>query len=103
MARKESRKTTDTGTRRGQSAKREERSKEPARGEAAVRAETSRESEHAESHESGGTATGTLELTHDQIAERARRIWEQRGRPDGEDDRNWREAERQLKREMGIE
>lgn len=103
MARKESRKTTDTGTRRGQSAKREERPKEPARGEAAVRAETSRESEHAESQAGGGAATATLELTHEQIAERARRIWEQRGRPDGEDDRNWREAERQLKREMGIE
>ncbi len=103
MARKESRKTTGTGTRRGQSAKREETPKEPARGEAAVRAETSRESEHAETHEGGGTATATLGLTHDQIAERAKQIWEQRGRPDGEDERNWREAERQLKREMGSE
>jgi|GEM_PF-473668 len=103
MARRESRKTTDTGARRGQSARREAAPTEPARGEAAVRAETTREAQHAESHEGGGTATATLGLTHEQIAERARQIWEQRGRPGGEDERNWREAERQLKREMGIE
>jgi len=102
MARRESRKTTGTGTQRGQSAKREETPKEPARGEAAVRAEIARESAPPEAHEGGGTATATLTLTHDQIADRARQIWEQRGRPDGEDERNWREAERQLKKEMGI-
>jgi len=40
--------------------------------------------------------------THEQIAQRAREIWERHGRPHGEDVKNWREAEEELKREMGI-
>jgi hypothetical protein len=42
-------------------------------------------------------------LTHDQIAERAKRLWQQRGCPQGQDEYIWHEAERQLKRELGME
>jgi hypothetical protein len=35
--------------------------------------------------------------THDQIAQRALEIWMQHGCPPGEDEKNWLEAERQLK------
>jgi hypothetical protein len=41
-------------------------------------------------------------LTHDLIAARARTIWLQRGRSVNRDEENWREAEAQLKAEMGI-
>lgn len=41
-------------------------------------------------------------LTHDLIAERARTIWLERGRSVDRDEENWREAEAQLKAEMGI-
>lgn len=42
-------------------------------------------------------------LTHDLIAERARTIWRERGRSVDRDEENWREAEAQLKAEMGIQ
>ena len=42
-------------------------------------------------------------LTHDSIAERARTIWLERGRSSNRDEENWREAEAQLKAELGIE
>lgn len=42
-------------------------------------------------------------LTCDLIAERAMAIWLERGCPRDRDDENWREAEAQLKTEMGIE
>jgi len=41
-------------------------------------------------------------LTHDLIAERARTIWLKRGRSPDRDEENWREAEAQLKTEMGT-
>jgi hypothetical protein len=41
-------------------------------------------------------------LTHDLIAERARTIWLERGCSVGRDEENWREAETQLKTELGI-
>lgn len=41
-------------------------------------------------------------LTHEQIAERARQIWQQRGCRSGEDQQNWAEAEAQLKAELNI-
>jgi hypothetical protein len=40
-------------------------------------------------------------LTQDLIAERARTIWLERGSALGHDEENWREAEAQLKTEMG--
>ncbi|MBN2130785.1 MAG: DUF2934 domain-containing protein [Sedimentisphaerales bacterium] len=39
--------------------------------------------------------------THEQIAERARAIWQQRGCPSGEDEKIWYEAEAQLKGKLG--
>jgi hypothetical protein len=41
-------------------------------------------------------------LTHDVIAERARTIWRERGCAPDRDEENWREAEAQLKTELGI-
>jgi hypothetical protein len=98
MAKKETRRTTGTGGRRDQAAK-----GEGGRGEQAVAGEAISKARSTETGEGGGTATATIPITHAQIADRARQIWEQRGRPQGEDERNWREAERQLKRELGIE
>jgi len=42
-------------------------------------------------------------LTHDLIAERARTLWQERGCSSHRDEENWREAEAQLKAEMGVE
>ena len=42
-------------------------------------------------------------LTHDLIAERARAIWLERGCSLDQNEENWREAEAQLKAEMGTE
>jgi hypothetical protein len=41
-------------------------------------------------------------LTHALIAERARAIWLERGCSFNQDEENWREAETQLKTEMGT-
>ncbi len=41
-------------------------------------------------------------LTHDLIAERARTIWLERGCSSDQDEENWRDAEAQLRTEMGI-
>jgi hypothetical protein len=35
--------------------------------------------------------------THDQIAQRAKEIWQTKGCPSGQDKQNWLEAERQLR------
>ena len=43
-----------------------------------------------------------MALTRDLIAERAQAIWLQRGCPRNRDEENWREAETQLKTEMGT-
>jgi hypothetical protein len=48
------------------------------------------------------TSTATM-LTHEMIAERAWNIWQDRGRIPGEDERNWHEAENQLKAEFDID
>ena len=42
-------------------------------------------------------------LTHDLIAERARTIWQEHGCSLAQDEDNWREAEAQLKTELGVE
>lgn len=44
----------------------------------------------------------TVTLTHEQISQRAEAIWHQKGCQPGQDDQNWREAEAQLKAELGI-
>jgi hypothetical protein len=41
-------------------------------------------------------------LTHEQIAERAKSIWIERGCPSNQDEQNWLDAENQLKQEFGI-
>jgi len=41
-------------------------------------------------------------LTHDVITERAKTIWRERGCSPDRDEENWREAEAQLKTELGI-
>jgi len=93
MARKSADKTAGTATtKRGRGGKAETGLAEPARGEAVV---GERQAQMLEVGES------SVALTHDQIADRARAIWEQRGRPQGEDERIWHEAEDQLKREIG--
>ncbi len=50
----------------------------------------------------GGSATKTISLTHEQIAERAKSIWQKKGCPSGQDQKIWHEAEAQLKKEKGI-
>ncbi|MBP7051406.1 MAG: DUF2934 domain-containing protein [Phycisphaerae bacterium] len=53
--------------------------------------------------ESKPTVAPARTLTHDQIAGRAKRLWQQHGCPHGKDEYIWHEAERQLKRELGME
>lgn len=91
MARKSAEKTAGTTTaKRGRGSK---AAKAPGRGEAVV---GERQAQTPEAGES------SVSLTHDQIADRARAIWEQRGHPQGEDERIWHEAEDQLKHEIGM-
>jgi hypothetical protein len=47
-------------------------------------------------------ALQAVALTHDLIAERARTIWRERGCSADRDEENWREAEAQLKTELGM-
>jgi hypothetical protein len=106
MPKKEPSKTSGRSTRRGQSAQGKSAPREPARGEAVVGQETATEApssaEAGEARPEPFERTGaTATLARGQIAERAREIWEQRGRPQGEDEKNWLEAERQLKQERG--
>jgi hypothetical protein len=93
MARKSTGKTASTTTKRGRGGTAKKAPAAPARGEAVV---GERQTQMPEVGESSVT------LTHDRIADRARAIWEQRGRPQGEDERIWHEAEDQLKRETGM-
>ena len=76
MAKKGAGKTTETGAKRGRGAKVE-----------ALRSE--------ETQRASGAGP-----THAQIAQRAREIWERNGRPGGQEEKNWRQAEEELKREM---
>ena len=50
-----------------------------------------------------GSSQQATALTHERIAERARAIWEKNGCKSGEDERNWSEAEAQLKAELAID
>jgi len=43
-----------------------------------------------------------VSISHEQIAERARNIWINRGCPNNKDSENWYDAENQLKQELGI-
>jgi hypothetical protein len=44
-----------------------------------------------------------VKLTYEKIAERAFFIWQNRGCLPNEDERNWREAETQLRVELGLD
>lgn len=48
------------------------------------------------------TSKPSVTLTHEQIAERAEALWLQKGCQPGQDEQNWREAEAQLKAELGL-
>ena len=52
--------------------------------------------------EKPSTKQKNVVLSHDQIAERAKNIWIERGCPSNQDEQNWLEAENQLKQELGI-
>ena len=39
-------------------------------------------------------------LSHEQIAIRAKAIWEKKGRPSGQDEKNWLQAEAELRTEL---
>lgn len=43
-----------------------------------------------------------LVLTHEQISERAKKIWHERGCTPGLDEQNWCDAETQLKSELKV-
>jgi len=102
MARKEeSRKTIAAEGKRGQAAKGTDLHRESSRVQGSSNPAGVFTSQAERSQGRGGTAT-LAAITHERIAERARQIWEQHGCPQGEDERNWREAERQLKKELGV-
>jgi|GEM_PF-1947146 len=48
----------------------------------------------------GNTPEIQMTLNHDQIAQRAFAIWVARGKPMGQDQQNWADAERQLRQEL---
>lgn len=41
-----------------------------------------------------------VELPHDKITQRAYEIWVRKGRPEGQDEQNWKEAEAELRTEL---
>jgi len=94
MPKKETPRAAGTGTGRGRAAK-----GKPAQGGSGMEA-----GRPADIAMGGGAATATAVRTtptHDQIAQRARQIWERRGYPQGQDKQIWLEAEEQLAKEMG--
>ena len=48
------------------------------------------------------SATAEVEIPHDKIAARAAEIWDRKGRPHGQDDHNWAEAEGELRAEYAA-
>ncbi len=44
-----------------------------------------------------------LEIPHDKIAARAAEIWDRKGRPHGQDEQNWAEAEAELRVEYAAQ
>jgi hypothetical protein len=97
MARKETQKKAGTGAKRGPAAKGRGVKSKAARG--GVKA-----GQRANIAATGGPSPAPTAATfsHEQIAERAREIWEQRGHPQGEDEKIWLEAEVQLTHELVV-
>lgn len=52
---------------------------------------------HADQDIMNSSAPTPAPASHDEIARRAHALWEERGRPEGEHDRHWQEAEQQLR------
>jgi len=50
----------------------------------------------------GERVTSSKTVSHEDIARRAKEIWQAKGCPPGCDQQNWCEAEAQLKKERGI-
>jgi len=48
------------------------------------------------------TSSTGIRPTHEQISERAKAIWNDRGQPSGQDDEIWFEAERQVAEELAA-
>lgn len=46
------------------------------------------------------TPPAAVELPHDKITQRAYEIWVRKGRPEGQDEQNWTEAEAELRAEL---
>jgi len=73
-----------------------------------------RQQQHIDSNMSSGRASAVADKpavkqtkksavpTYEQIAERARNIWQERGCPTNQDESIWYEAENQLKRELSA-
>jgi hypothetical protein len=51
---------------------------------------------------STSAAVASCKPTHDQVAQRAKSIWQAKGCPPGQDQQNWLEAEKQLHAEKGC-
>jgi hypothetical protein len=64
--------------------------------------QTSKQSETQKSSKSTEQKQTSVGLTHEQISERAKAIWQQRGCPADKDMDNWLEAEKELKSEYAI-
>jgi hypothetical protein len=93
MARRETQKRAGAGTKRSAAGKGKTTAAKPSRGAGMG------EGRPAEVAVAEGPGPS---LSHEQIAERAREIWEQRGCPYGQDREIWLEAEEQLKHELAV-
>jgi len=96
MARKEPRKTTGGG-------KTSQSEKKSSRAQKSVGVNAGQEVQAVKSQESRPEVAPARVLTHDQIADRAKEVWQQRGCPHGQDEYIWHEAERQLMQEVGMQ
>ena len=57
----------------------------------------------SKSSDTSSTCTAQIPmLSHEQITERAKKIWQDRGCVPGFDEQNWHEAERQLKTQLEL-
>ncbi|HNS20863.1 MAG TPA: DUF2934 domain-containing protein [Sedimentisphaerales bacterium] len=97
MAKRESRKTAGKGGKSAVPEKKESGELGP------VGVERGQEVTSLQLQEAKPALAPARTLTHDQIAGRAKKLWQQHGCPQGKDDYIWHEAERQLKRELGME
>jgi hypothetical protein len=49
-----------------------------------------------------GAAAPPLSISHDKVAARAYEIWVRKGKPHGQDEKNWTEAEAELRAEFAT-